>query len=45
VAPKEVTTGHIYRGILPFVLIQVVGLGILWFFPAIVTIVPSLLSN
>ncbi len=45
VAPKEVTTGHIYRGILPFVLIQVLGLGILWFFPAIVTIVPALLSN
>lgn len=45
VAPKEVTTGHIYRGILPFVLIQVAGLGILWFFPSIVTIVPALLSN
>ena len=45
VAPKEVTTGHIYRGILPFVVIQVVGLGILWFFPSIVTIVPALLSN
>ena len=23
VAPKEVTTGHIYRGVIPFVLIQV----------------------
>ena len=45
VAPKEVTTGHIYRGIVPFVLIQVVGLAILWFFPAIVTIVPNLLPN
>ncbi len=45
VAPKEVTTGHIYRGILPFVLIQVGGLGILWLFPSIVTIVPALLSN
>ena len=45
VAPKEVTTGHIYRGIIPFVLIQVVGLGILWFFPAIVTIVPALIPN
>jgi TRAP-type mannitol/chloroaromatic compound transport system permease large subunit len=43
VAPKEVTTGHIYRGIIPFVLIQVVGLSILWFFPAIVTIVPNLI--
>ncbi len=45
VAPKEVTTGHIYRGILPFVLIQVIGLGILWYFPAIVTIVPALMPN
>ncbi|MHA6261626.1 TRAP transporter large permease subunit [Arenibacterium sp. CAU 1754] len=45
VAPKEVTTGHIYRGVFPFVLIQVVGLGILWFFPGIVTIVPDLIPN
>ncbi|MEM7643526.1 MAG: TRAP transporter large permease subunit [Pseudomonadota bacterium] len=43
VAPKEVTTGHIYRGVVPFVLIQVIGLAILWMFPAIVTIVPNLL--
>ncbi|MFN3208557.1 MAG: TRAP transporter large permease subunit [Roseovarius sp.] len=45
VAPKEVTTGHIYRGVAPFVLIQVVGLAILWFFPHIVTIVPDLLGG
>ncbi|MDE0112797.1 MAG: TRAP transporter large permease subunit [Albidovulum sp.] len=45
VAPKEVTTAHIYRGVFPFVLIQVVGLAILWFFPSIVTIVPSLMPN
>ena len=45
VAPKEVTTGHIYRGIIPFVLIQVFGLGLLWFFPSIVTIVPALIGN
>ncbi|MCH2094890.1 MAG: TRAP transporter large permease subunit [Rhodobacteraceae bacterium] len=45
VAPKEVTTGHIYRGVAPFVLIQVVGLSILWFFPSIVTIVPALIGN
>ena len=30
VAPREVTTGHIYRGVAPFVLIQVLGLAILW---------------
>ncbi len=45
VAPKEVTTGHIYRGVYPFVLIQVLGLAILWFFPSIVTIVPALIPN
>lgn len=45
VAPKQVTTGHIYRGVGPFVLIQVVGLAILWFFPQIVTIVPALIPN
>ncbi len=45
VAPKEVTTGHIYRGVIPFVLIQVGALGILWFFPSIVTIVPALMAN
>jgi TRAP-type mannitol/chloroaromatic compound transport system permease large subunit len=45
VAPASVTTGQIYRGIVPFVLIQVLGLAILWMFPAIVTIVPALLPN
>jgi len=45
VAPKEVTTGHIYRGIIPFVLIQVVGLALLALFPQVVTIVPNLLGG
>ena len=45
VAPKEVTTGHIYRGIVPFVLIQVVGIAILWRFEWIVTIVPNLIGT
>ncbi len=45
VAPPEVTTQHIYRGIIPFVLIQVVGLGLLWLFPSVVTIVPDLIPN
>jgi TRAP-type mannitol/chloroaromatic compound transport system permease large subunit len=43
VAPPSVTTQHIYRGIIPFVGIQVAGLAILWFFPSIVTIVPDLI--
>jgi TRAP-type mannitol/chloroaromatic compound transport system permease large subunit len=45
VAPKEVTTGHIYRGVIPFVGIQVLGLALLWFFPGIVTILPDLIQN
>ena len=45
VAPPSVTTGHIYRGVVPFVLIQVAALAILWFFPVIVTIVPNLLGS
>ncbi|UWR20936.1 TRAP transporter large permease subunit [Sulfitobacter sp. S190] len=45
VAPASVTTQHIYRGIIPFVLIQVAGLAILWFFPSIVTIIPDLIPN
>jgi len=44
VAPPQVTTGNIYRGVLPFVGIQVLGLGLLWLFPAIVTILPDLLN-
>ncbi|MEL6509908.1 MAG: TRAP transporter large permease subunit [Pseudomonadota bacterium] len=45
VAPPQVTTGHIYRGIIPFVLIQVAGLILLSLFPQVVTIVPNLLGG
>ncbi|WP_375690922.1 TRAP transporter large permease subunit [Pseudooceanicola sp. LIPI14-2-Ac024] len=45
VAPPSVTTGHIYRGIVPFVLIQVAGLALLWYVPSIVTIIPDLMPN
>jgi TRAP-type mannitol/chloroaromatic compound transport system permease large subunit len=45
VAPKEVTTGHIYRGVVPFVLIQVGGLVLLALAPWVVTIVPNLLAG
>ena len=44
VAPPEVTTRHIYAGIVPFVLIQVGTLVLLYFAPWIVTIIPTLLS-
>jgi TRAP-type mannitol/chloroaromatic compound transport system permease large subunit len=45
VAPAGVTTGHIYRGVVPFVLIQILCLGLLALFPGIVTIVPNLLGG
>ncbi|WP_373356664.1 TRAP transporter large permease subunit [Pseudoroseicyclus sp. CXY001] len=45
VAPPSVTTGHIYRGVAPFVLIQVGALVLLALFPGVVTIVPSLLGH
>ena len=45
VAPRSVRTQEIYRGVIPFVVIQIVGLLILWFFPEIVTIVPQLLDG
>ncbi len=39
-APAEVRTIDIYRGIIPFVAIQVLGLAVLWYFPAIATWLP-----
>jgi len=45
VAPPSVTTAHIYRGIIPFVIIQVLALVFLWMVPSVVTIVPNLLGN
>ena len=40
VAPPEVTTRHIYLGIVPFVLIQLAMLVALWFLPAFATWLP-----
>jgi len=45
VAPPSVTTADIYRGIWPFVIIQVIGLIILWNFPVITTFLPDLLPE
>lgn len=41
VTPPEVTTGHIYRGIIPFVLLQVVGLIVVIFYPSLATWLPK----
>ena len=42
VAPPEVTTMHIYRGIIPFVLMQIGALGLLAMFPELATWFPKL---
>jgi tripartite ATP-independent transporter DctM subunit len=41
VAPAEVRTGDIYRGVLPFIALQLVMLGILAMWPALATWLPS----
>jgi tripartite ATP-independent transporter DctM subunit len=41
VAPPEVTVRHIYRGVIPFICIQLIGLTIVYLFPAIVTWLPT----
>ena len=43
VAPPEITTRHIYVGIIPFVLIQLLALVVLWFVPGLATLLPHAL--
>jgi len=43
VTPPEITTGHIYRGIIPFVLFQLIGLLIIVFFPRLATWLPHVI--
>ncbi len=41
VCPPEISLGHIYRGVVPFVILQILGLGIVFAFPALVTWLPA----
>ncbi|HEY1472678.1 MAG TPA: TRAP transporter large permease subunit [Pseudolabrys sp.] len=43
VAPPEITTRHIYVGIIPFVLIQIFALVVLWSVPGLATLLPHAL--
>ena len=43
VAPPQITTRHIYWGIIPFVLIQVFALVVLWSVPGLATMLPHAL--
>lgn len=40
-APKEVTTRHIYAGVVPFIGLQAIGVLMIWMFPAIATWLPA----
>ena len=42
-APKEVTTGHIYAGVIPFIGLQAVGILLIWMVPQLATWLPSVL--
>lgn len=41
VCPPGVTLGHIYRGVIPFVILQLGGLAIVFYWPALVTWLPA----
>ncbi len=45
VAPKEVKTEDIYKGVIPFILLQLFVLLLIIVFPALVNFLPSLSSN
>jgi len=42
VAPPEYSMGDVYRGIIPFVTIQIAALSVLIFFPQVITYLPNL---
>jgi tripartite ATP-independent transporter DctM subunit len=41
VAPPEITTLTIYRGVIPFIAIQLIGLSLVFFFPGLATWLPE----
>jgi TRAP-type mannitol/chloroaromatic compound transport system permease large subunit len=43
VAPPGVELDHLYRGVIPFVLLQLLGICILFLFPDLVTWLPELM--
>ncbi len=45
VAPSEVSTGAIYRGVIPFIIIQLLVLALLWQWPVLATGLPTLLRG
>ena len=45
VAPESVATGAIYRGVVPFIIIQLLLMTALWFWPQMATWLPALLQK
>lgn len=45
VVPKGINLIHIYRGVMPFILLQLIGLGIVFWMPAIVTWLPNVVYS
>ena len=42
-APREVTTGQIYYGVAPYIVMQLLGIALIWFWPNIATYLPNIL--
>ena len=42
ICPPEITSQDIYRGIAPFVLIQLIGLAVVFWFPQLILWLPSI---
>lgn len=42
--PEGVTLGHIYKGVVPFITLQFIGLMLMVFFPQIITWLPSIVK-
>ncbi|MEI4234226.1 TRAP transporter large permease [Roseovarius sp. D22-M7] len=42
-APDEITTGQIYRGVVPFIGLQAIGIGLIWALPSLATWLPDVL--
>jgi TRAP-type mannitol/chloroaromatic compound transport system permease large subunit len=45
VAPGSVSTGMIYRGALPFVVLQIIGITLLFLMPALATWLPGIVYD
>ena len=42
-APPEITTGDIYKGVIPFILLQILAILVVYLAPPIATVLPGLL--